>query len=320
MTLALLLAACGDCESGSPRIVGARSPDAYLSILRSFRESATVEICVSSIKVQPLNGADGAYNPLRRTVLLDDDLEGRSLERTLNHELCHALDLQNGLSDIHQTDLNYPVDWPPPEHHARHDWREAYALSCEVGLSSAAMMAARCDRGPLATAARAVVDGVVSLDAYLTGDPWSASVEFSPDVLNGTIAEVEFLPVEDGTLVLRLIDTDGYEVYQRVELTSGAPLPIHFDTVPESAQPTLPLGWDAVSWAVVDQEVFSVAVPWLSHTEPGSPRLLRRDPTGHWATPKLACLPERWSVFTAGGQAWLGGIDGAKNVAWGPII
>lgn len=75
----------------------------------------------------------GTYERVGRTIRVDPDPTGVSMEEVLRHELCHAIDLQNGLSNDHAPwplDPNTPLLTDIPSHQLT---AESFAIWCEMG-------------------------------------------------------------------------------------------------------------------------------------------------------------------------------------------
>jgi hypothetical protein len=89
-------------------------------------------ICVTKVELANIR-AGGRYNTVRRSVVIDDEVDDTLLPLYVAHELCHAVDLQWGILDQHPEAFSYGPGRAPERHTDRAVDREAVAEVCSLG-------------------------------------------------------------------------------------------------------------------------------------------------------------------------------------------
>jgi hypothetical protein len=124
--LGVALQGCTDCDvpdlSGEPVVIAV-----FERVWGEFSDSTTrFGTCVSSIS-QVTNPEMGRYFPIGRRVTISPEVDASDLYETVHHELCHALDVQNNLSE----GMGESLGFVSPT--TRRERREAFAGVCEHG-------------------------------------------------------------------------------------------------------------------------------------------------------------------------------------------
>lgn len=97
---AALLAGCNPCEPLDEVVVtgpDGTTRDVVQRALDDFRSWTDHPVCLRALRVGSVRGDRAKYNPANKTVEVDPDQPEPRVSTI--HELCHAVDLQNGLSD-----------------------------------------------------------------------------------------------------------------------------------------------------------------------------------------------------------------------------
>jgi hypothetical protein len=244
------------------------------------------------------------------TILLAPDLEGLELRRAVRHELCHALDHDEELSE-RDADLWGGLG----DEDAR---REVFAEACELGPLGAAALSAPCADDP------ADADGWA--DAVLERVWWEAPpvVDAPESGLTswraGQRVRALFLaPGEDPT-ELEITWHGGEPGTTRVTvgLSTGAELPTTLGNGPEgAAPPALPSGEDvrdSAGWPDGPAAAqLAIALGYMGEVE----RRIRWVPDVGWA-PDGHCLGSLEQLFTADQTIWSGWAAGT-DVVWAPL-
>ncbi len=222
LVAALLFVACAPCTPFSEMTLD--EPEALAPIVADFAAwTGRDGVCVPAVEVAAaVDGhADlaGVYAAPGEPIVLEAAADYRL---ALVHELCHALDAAEGISDDHADpgDAIDPVAYPTPELRRK----EAFAQVCEHGpaaVSFEAALAARCDLALDSALAevRAVAYPAAPPDPEVTvgPDPVGASLEgLDGGVIVGAAGRAE-------GAWLRMVDGGAPRVAWWSEHAAGAP-------------------------------------------------------------------------------------------------
>lgn len=149
--------------------------EAVESSLSDFeREAGVGRVQLSEIVFEPLpQPYGGEYQRVRERLVLSESQTLSNIPRMMRHELCHALDRQEGLLDSPQGSFDrfaealFEGEDPVFDYdkNARGRRSEAFALACERGPFGAAAMADPCEGED---------DLASDLAAYVLENAWSA--------------------------------------------------------------------------------------------------------------------------------------------------
>ncbi|MEQ1568570.1 MAG: hypothetical protein ABMA64_23230 [Myxococcota bacterium] len=271
----------------------------------------------------------GAYDVGSRTVTLVPQLPVAEIPRVLRHELCHALDFQEGLLarpdplwDSVADDLfaSGRVD-PAPYTTARLRRAETLATYCGEGPWWSELTSSECADDPVQ---------VRDLGQRLREDVWidAAPMATTPQVVaagrwpSGILADSLVVdPTEDPEVVRLRASRGDVNAWAAVRLAGGEPV-FAYDLSNDAANPAvvadgwdlsppaLRVGWESgpsVAFASLDLYAYGAAT-----------RVLRTDVDGAWERVGDGCAPAVSALFAAQERAWLGWTAG-ETVWWGPI-
>ncbi|MEZ4235454.1 MAG: hypothetical protein R3F59_04690 [Myxococcota bacterium] len=281
-------------------------------------------VALSSVTFRALGDdhVDGMYRRTTAQVVLDEALSADVVRIALRHELCHALDWQEGLLDAPDAAFDaagdllfspFGADLPYDEDR-RGRRSEALAQVCEVGPFGAVARATRCDGEPEVGAALAAF----AWERVWRGAPAVPVRPPAPLEATAACCAVDarwdgfgiWPTAEAGRLAVHL---DGAEtVHLQVLLDSGAPAPGPRAEGLASVRevPPLPAGARARSVAVArrsggcDRRLSAAQA--RGERRRGCSTRIRRRPRG-WALDGQACLVRPLAgtrLFTADARVW----------------
>lgn len=303
-------------------------------ILASFEEaSGRDRVALTEVVFGPVYGAAvGSFDAVRDRIRIEPDLQGPRLERTLRHELCHALDFAEGLMegpdatfDALVRDL-FRVGAVDTEGLGGPRYRrsESFARYCDMGPLAASALSAACPGEPA---------DVSEAAAYLARRVWRAwepeplpavpetphASWTAPEPLWGEfgvlgLADPSRIRVRYGALVVDLGLDDGQPMDDR-PLRPFAPQ----EELPEGLAGLCPLYGDLLAGAGWSDGPAAVLVRFDLYGEDAATRVLASE-GGAWG-PLGGCLSQAHTdVFTtADHRLWLAWVDD-RTVSWAPLL
>lgn len=329
--LALLLACGGPVALTEVEIVGgtpAQRAAAADELAALDAAMGPGRLRIRTITFDDVSGAYAKYVPLSHKIVVDDVLDPDGVRRNLRHELCHALDLGEGLLD----DPTVPFDAFGEELYdrvldhgtsARRRRSEAMAQVCELGPFGAAALAQACPGDDATGTALAAWVLANAWAEHVPDEPWplaeraSASPEIAWDELwmEATVEPSRARLTVGSPEASWSADVDlatGEVLDGVADLAPGLPPPPTSD-LPVGAHLGVAQGWDLrLRAAAVELPVTGLAT--------GAPRLLGASVEG-WTLVGDGCLDAdrgRWALFTADEAVWLAWGDGPA-VTWAPL-
>jgi len=259
-----------------------------------------------SVEIAPQEAqVAGAYYPGRKRIVLRPGLSADFLAESVRHELCHALDHQEGTPSADQGfealhDAYLALDVPSHEAGSKSAKRramEGFALFCEQGPWENALSVEPCDGLPSAAQRRA---------SWVRDTVWTG-IDLEPslrrEVLDVVSVELDKLVtvVVSDTGTLAFGQRDGAAVF-----VDGPSYGTSADDDGEQARPPTP----PTVFDVVGRD--GQAAVALTSVGPGSARmLLGTDDGERWAPVEASCRDRDERIFEVGdgelGTAWLDG-------------
>lgn len=271
----------------------------------------------------------GLWDERRARVTLDEEVA--DLGRTLRHELCHALDSAEDLSEGRPAlkSLGAPYTAADVTSAKQEAWMESFAEVCELGPVAAAIaQASSCvdDHEELLQALGYTIQevwiGQPMPPALLVGDTLGG---FEFDQLLGTVESYTVLPTTDPEFLHLVISLDAGVTEIQVDAQTGEQAPRTIEPVERVLEPPSGLagvpskvlkrvGWPEGPGAAVVEYV-------IPEHPPLSPRLAMHDGT-EWRPVAKICPWEKGvdvDLFTAQGQVWYAW-DEDDILHWVPLL
>ncbi len=161
--LAVTLIGCATCPPLGDVPIDGGTADQRATVgqeLSSLEGALALYTCVDHVRIGGFFRPDrgGSYDRLTRRVALLDELETEDLPKVLRHEVCHAVDLQNGLVKDDEESFFYAV---PPDVTDHKLPNEAFADTCSLGQDTLlALWGVECAGDPDLRAAQLVSEQV----------------------------------------------------------------------------------------------------------------------------------------------------------------
>jgi len=348
--LVLLVAGCGERYTLSDVPIEGGTPSQRQTVseeLERFQTWAGEDrIGLSEIVFIEIDDA-GFFRGRSGRVGLSNSLTKFRLALTLRHELCHAVDFQEGLVDRDEAGFDELVTWVlATEGHPLRKWvvkgpkrkrrAEAFAYLCQQAPLGTAMLADPCpnDADNYARAARWVHSQVWTADPDLVPATVVAGAEGRWEAGLTPRSLVAYGSIGQSRAAFLALDKDNDNVVANVDLKSGAEVAAvdDFDLVagmepPPAATPyrTGTSDWFPTSVDGAPTATFGersrVIVPALKaldiQEEALNPRVLAYE-EDTWSIVADACPAALPTVFRAGGEFYVAWAEGT-DVAWSAI-
>lgn len=321
--VAVWLMACGPCPPfGAIAIDGGteRSQGIVAGTLLAFEAwTAREGVCVDTVRLDgDLGGASGleslgGYRSMRRLIELKEAQP--HLADTLVHELCHAVDHQDGIT--HEDGETFDYDPTRPDAAVRSETsrrREAMALTCEAGpeaLAAARSVAEACAPARVRRALTVVLQRVYAgmpdhippvavrrtpVGAWTPPDGWS---------LDGTV-----LAGETGEMVVGA-RVDGDDVWVAIAPWTGDVVALPERATPPAPPPPAPTYlWEDVRSASWPDGQRAWTFRWRLASGATLHPLLIHDEDAGWRLPEDPCGSDGLRVLDLDGHVWVVEVDG----------
>lgn len=257
-------------------------------------------------------GASGGFDPRRREIYVDRSLSGSLLEGVVLHELCHALDAAEDITETRPESFAALAEAriSPSELYPDHDDRvgEAFAQLCGLGRLGL-QLATRCDTDPALHGAAAVVTDTVWLVA--PAEPVQVSAPTLASWHQRFAAQDPSYHSSSAPGAFNLYVTDlssDARVSLTLDVATGAELPVAADAPPGAGSP-LPLGFVGRGAGWMDGPALAEGFFPSLFTAPGG---LIGWNGAEWAPAAPECAAGH--PFLVGNEIWLGDDD----LQWGP--